>query len=200
MILEFNRETIFAGLALIFMLIRYVFYFTSIYKGETRPHGFSWFVWGVVVGIGALAQLQLDPTGLSGWTLLAVAISCLIIAVLGFWIGEKNITRGDWITFLSALIAIPVWQLTQEPVLAVVIVMTIDILSYYPTMRKTWNEPWTEPALSTFTCAARYFCIMFTVSEPTLSNLIYPGFLMTIDLIFALLIVYRRIVLTKVNA
>lgn len=195
MTLEFSRETIFAGLALIFMLIRYVFYFTSIRKGETRPHGFSWFIWGVVVGIGALAQLQLDPSGLSGWTLLIVAISCLIIAVLGFFTGEKNITRGDWITFISALLAIPVWQITKEPFLALVVVMTIDFLSYYPTMRKTWHEPTTEPALSTFTCAARYFCILFTVSEPTIANLFYPAFLMTLDLAFAIMIVYRRMVL-----
>ena len=199
MTFELNRETIFAALAIIFMMIRYVFYFTSIAKGETRPHSFSWFVWGVVVVIGAFAQLELDSSGFSGWTLMTVGVSCLLIAVISVFIGEKNITKGDWLTFLAALSAIPVWQITKEPMFALAIVMVIDILSYYPTMRKTWVDPTTEPALSTFTCAARYFCIMMAVSEFTLETVLYPAFLMVLDLGFAFLIVLRRWMLRDVR-
>ncbi|MAS87079.1 MAG: hypothetical protein CMH30_03755 [Micavibrio sp.] len=190
-------ELFFAGLAIFLMVLRYVFYFSSIYKKETRPHVFSWLNWGIVVGIGAAAQLKLDSTGMSGWVLAIVSVSCLLIAGLAVFVGEKNITRGDWLTFLGALAIIPVWQATEEPVIALILVVTIDFLSYYPSFRKTWIDPTSEPPFSTFLAGARYFCLLFTIQDPTWENMLYPVFLMSIDWVYAFMIVIRRSIVRK---
>jgi hypothetical protein len=195
--MEITTATFFAGLAIILMVVRYGFYFSSIYKKETRPHMFSWFNWGVLTMIGGVAQLKVDINGLSGWILIVVASSCFLISFLALFVGEKNITRGDWITFLVALGTIPVWMYTGNPVTALIILIAIDALSYYPTFRKTWADPTSEPAYSTFLAGARYFCLLFTIQNPDWQNLIYPVFLMSADWLFALMIVTRRAMIKK---
>ena len=47
-----SRAGLFAILAVAVSLVRYGLYLTSIFKGETRPHLFSWTNWGLIVGIG----------------------------------------------------------------------------------------------------------------------------------------------------
>ena len=157
---ELTREIIFAALAIIVSIIRYGIYLWSIYKKETRPHVFSWFNWGVVVGIGAYAQFKLDG-GLSTWVLVVVSFTCLFISFIALFVGEKNITKSDWYAFIGALVAIPVWLITDNPVWAIITLMLIDILTYYPTIRKSWLDPWGEPPVSYIWAGSRYFLALF---------------------------------------
>lgn len=158
--IAFQRATLFAILAIAVALMRYGTYFYSIYLGQTKPHAFSWLLWGVMVGIGALAQFELQG-GPSAYALAVVSISCLVIAFLALFVGEKNFTRSDWLALLAALAAIPIWKATNNPVLALLLLICIDCLSYYPTFRKTYGKPDTEPPISYFWAGLRYFLFSF---------------------------------------
>ncbi len=176
----FSREEMFAALAILVALLRYGTYFWAIYKGQARPHFFSWFNWGIITAIGAAAQWQVGG-GPSVWVLILVAATCLFIALLALKFGEKNFTRGDWFAFLGALAIVPVWLGTESALLALCLLMLIDLLSYYPTWRKAWLDPWGEPAGSYFWAGLRYFLTLFAVPEPHVGNLIYPFILMSLD-------------------
>lgn len=182
---------IFAYIAIAVAVLRYTSYLWSIYKRETRPHAFSWLIWSIIVGIGAFAQMQLGG-GPSSWVLIVVSATCLFIGILAIFIGEKNITKGDWGTFVSALIVIPIWQATNSPLLALVLLMVIDLLSFYPSVRKTWIDPTSEPPASMFLSGLRYFLALFAVPEPQFSTMVYPVFLMLTDWLFCILIITRR--------
>ena len=186
-----DRFVLFAFLAIAVSVIRYGTYLWSIYKKETKPHVFSWFNWGLVTGIGAYAQFQLDG-GPSAWVLTVVASTCLFIAFVALFVGEKKITRSDWVAFIGALLAVPVWLLTDNPLFALFVVIVIDILSYYPTIRKSWNDPWGEPPVSYFWAGLRYFLALFAVPDPQFSTLLYPLFLMASDWGVALFLIVRR--------
>lgn len=192
--LPLSREALFASLAVAVSLIRYGTYLYSVYKKETRPHVFSWLNWGIIVGIGAYAQLSLEG-GLSGWVLVLVSSTCLFIALVACFAGERNITRSDWLAFLGALAAIPVWLSTDNPFLAIMTLIAIDIFSYYPTIRKSWSDPWGEPPASYFWAGLRYFFALFAVPGFSLHTLAYPFFLMASDWGFALYVLWRRSVL-----
>jgi hypothetical protein len=97
--------------------MRYGTYLWTIYKGETKPHAFSWLLWGIVTGIGTLAQFQLNG-GPSAWALAFVSITCLMISVLSFFIGEKNYTKSDWFALIGCFVAITMWQATDNPMIA----------------------------------------------------------------------------------
>ncbi len=187
---------LFAILAILVSVIRYGTYLRAIYLKEARPHVFSWFNWGIVTGIGAYAQIVLDG-GPSAWVLIVVSSTCFFIAGVALFIGEKNIARSDWYAFLGALIAIPVWIYTNDPIAAIFVIVVIDILTYYPTIRKSWHDPWGEPPSSYFWAGLRYFLALFAVSPVTWETLFYPFFLMVTDWGFALYVLYRRRVLTR---
>lgn len=187
----FERTVVFAALAVLVACVRYGTYFYSIYLKQTKPHAFSWLLWGVMVGIGALAQFELEG-GASAYALAFVAISCLAVAVLAVFIGEKHYTKSDWLALGAALCAIPLWKFTESPILALAFLIVIDCLSYYPTFRKTYAKPDTEPPISYFWAGLRYFLILFAVPNPSWETLIYPFFLMASDWGFAVFIVVRR--------
>ncbi|MEM7618224.1 MAG: hypothetical protein AAF244_02455, partial [Pseudomonadota bacterium] len=170
---------------------RYGTYFYTIYLGETKPHAFSWLLWGTVTGIGALAQFELEG-GPSAWALSFVSVTCLLIAFLSFFIGIRDYTKSDWFALVACILAIPIWKVTDNVVLALFIIIIIDALTYWPTIRKSYHRPDTEPPISTFMAGLRYFLMLFAVPDPTWQNLMYPFFLMVADWGFALYIVIRR--------
>jgi hypothetical protein len=189
--LALSRPEFFAFLGIMVSIIRYGTYIRSIFKGKTTPHVFSWLNWGIIVGIGAYAQFKLGG-GPSAVVLCVVSSVCLLIAFIALFRGEKNITRTDWMAFTGALLAVPVWLATDNPVYAVLVLILIDMLSYYPTIRKSWHNPWGEPPGSYFWAGLRYFFALFAVPVFSPSNLFYPAFLMTGDWAFMLYVIWRR--------
>lgn len=191
-----DRPTLFAALAIVAAFVRYGSYFWALYQRTATPHVFSWFTWFLIVGIGAAAQFELGG-GPSAWVLAVVAVTCLFITVLALFVGEKEITKSDWLAFVGALSAIPVWLITKNPFWAIVVLMAIDVLSYYPTLRKCWYKPHSEPVFSAFWSGLRYFLALFAIPEVTLETFIYPFFLMAGDWGFMFYLMWRRRVLNK---
>lgn len=190
--MNFDQNVFFAIAAVILATARYGTYFYTIYKGETKPHAFSWLLWGTVVGIGTFVQFSING-GPSAWALAFVSVSCLIIAFWAFFIGEKNYTKSDWIALTACAFAIPVWHATANPIYALIIIIFIDFLTYWPTIRKSYHKPDTEPPISYGMAGMRYFLMLFAVPDPTWQSLMYPFFLMATDWGFAIFIVIRRI-------
>ena len=189
--MEIDQYFFFALAAVCLAIFRYGTYFYTIYLGETKPHAFSWLLWGAVTGVGALAQFDLQA-GPSAWALAFVSFSCLLIACLAFFIGEKNYTKSDWAALVICGLAIPLWKVTDNAVVALFIVILIDMLTYYPTIRKSFHKPDTEPPVSYGFAGMRYFLMLFAIPDPTWGNLLYPFFLMSTDWCFAVFIVIRR--------
>ena len=187
----FDQYTAFASLAVALAALRYATYLYTIYQGKTKPHAFTWLLLGCVTGVGAYAQFALQA-GPSAWALGFVALACLCIAGLAFFIGEKKYKRSDWAALIICFLAIPVWKLTDNPVSALVIVVTIDFLAYWPTIRKSYYKPQTEPPISAFISGLRYLLILLAIPEPNWGNTAYPIYLMLGDLGFGVYIVIRR--------
>lgn len=186
-----DQYAFFAVLSILVAVVRYGTYFYTIYEGATTPHAFTWFLSGTVTGIGTAAQSSLDG-GPSVWGLAFVSATCLFISGLACFYGERSRTRSDWMALLLGLSAIPVWRVTQSPFAALCIVAMIDLLAYWPTVRKSFNRPDSEPPISCYLAGLRYFLILLAVPQPTLQTAMYPFFLMATDWAFATYIVIRR--------
>lgn len=186
-----DQYLLFAIAAMALSVARYGTYFYTIYKGQTKPHAFTWFLIGVIVSIGTFAQFELGG-GPSAWALALVATTCFLIAILACFIGERNYTRSDWMALIGCLCAIPLWQITDNPVAALVLIMLIDSMAMFPTYRKSYNKPQTEPPISYGFAGMRYFLILFAVPSPSWETLMYPFFLLLADWGFGIFIVIRR--------
>lgn len=118
-------------------------YIRSTIRGKIKPHVFSWMIWSAIAGIAFFAQ-DSDGAGPGAWAMGITAISCAIIAVLAFFIGDRDIKRSDWGFFLGAICSLPVWYITHNALYAIFLITLIDAFGYYPTFRKTWNRPFDE--------------------------------------------------------
>lgn len=166
-------------------------YLWSIYKKRTKPHIFSWLVWSILMAIVFLAQLS-GKGGAGSWVTGASAAMCLVIALAALKQGEKSITRSDWLAFIGALIAIPLWRFTQNPLTAVIVATAIDGLAYYPTFRKSHAKPYEENYQTYCLDITKWIVSLFALENYSSITLIYPLFLITANFTLVVLILMRR--------
>ena len=120
-----------------------VVYVRSVLDGRSKPHLYTWLVWGIITGIGFLAQIY-DNAGPGSWAMGISSLACLFTAALALKYGEKEITRSDKIALFSCLSAIIPWLLTKDPLGSVIMISIIDAVAFYPTFRKSWKKPHEE--------------------------------------------------------
>src|SRR5947199_9165168 len=139
---------LFGFAATILALISYVPYFRDIFAKKTKPHAFTWLVWGVLTFIAFVGQI-VGKAGAGAWVTGMTALVCLIIAGLAVRDGQRDIARLDWIALGGAVIALICWFLTRGPLLSVILITIIDNLGFVPTLRKSYFRPH-EQTLSTY--------------------------------------------------
>lgn len=116
-------------------------YFRAIYLGHKKPHIFTWIIWTITTAIIFLGQFW-DGAGAGAWSTAMGTFICLSIAVLSYY---KNpyllITRTDWLSLFAAIASVVLWIITQNPLWAMIILVTIDVIGYIPTLRKAYALP-----------------------------------------------------------
>ncbi|MBU6475592.1 MAG: hypothetical protein KGL10_04565 [Alphaproteobacteria bacterium] len=191
-----SGKEIIGGLAVAFGLVSGALYLWQIFKRAVRPHAFSWIIWGMLAVISFAAQ-WVEKAGPGSWAMGFSALLCFVIAAASIFYGEKNVTRGDWIAFITALLAIPVWRMTHDPLWAVVIASCIDAVAFYPTFRKSWHRPH-EEGLAAFSIYALQMMLSIAAMEKyTLTVVLYPATILVLNLTLIPALLYRR---TKVPA
>jgi hypothetical protein len=172
-------------------LIGYVPYFRDVFRGRTKPHVFSWFVWGVLTTIAFIAQL-VEDAGPGSWVTGSTAVICLVIAWLALSKGEREITRFDWFCFIAALFGVVLWILTSNPLLAVVIVTITDALAYIPTFRKTYFKPHEETLIEYALGSLKFLIGLFALQSFEIVNWLYPASLVLMNGLFVIMALIRR--------
>jgi hypothetical protein len=167
-------------------------YIRSIHKGATRPHVFSWVIWGAVTFIVALAQLA-DGAGVGAWPIALSGLITFYVAFLAYRRrGDTAITRLDWIFLTLALSSLPLWYLTQDPLWAVVVLTSVDLLGFGPTFRKAYHFPFEEQAGFFALAALRNFIVLGALENYTLTTMLFPAAVGGVCVIFIAMLAYRR--------
>lgn len=163
------------AIANVLTVLAYVPYLRSIYYGHTRPHVFSWIIWGLATGIAFLAVLNAQG-GEGAWPIGFSCIVSLLVAGVAFARRRDiTITRSDWRLFLGALVAIPVWVATNDPLWAVVLTTFIELLGFGPTFRKTWFSPHSESMSFLLILIIRNSLIIAALDRYTMTTVLFPA-------------------------
>lgn len=112
-------------------------------RRQIKPHLFTWVIWGLAVGIAAAGR-HVEHAGPGAWNMVAMCLGCLAIAALSLRYGERDITRGDMVALLACFAAMALWYVTDNALVAIVLVTAVDLGGYYPTVRKSWLRPHEE--------------------------------------------------------
>ena len=136
-------KLIFSILAVILSIIGIIPYIKDIVKGNTQPHLYTWLIWSITEAT-ATAGLWLGGAGIGAWSLTIGTMLELCIAFLCLKYGTKNITRSDKVILFLLLISILIWWIMGNPFVSLIMVTAIDAIGFFPTFRKTFEEPWSE--------------------------------------------------------
>lgn len=171
--IDVSIKLVFAVIACILVVVGgFLPYIRDIYRGKTKPHAYTWLIWTITQGTALVGLWQ----GHGGLAVVAMAIGVsmsIFVIGLSFRYGTRNITRADTIILIASLLAIGVWWQLHNPLLALVMVSLIDIVGYIPSIRKTYEEPWTETSLTWGVFIITNVLIMLSLDEYNFMTLFY---------------------------
>jgi hypothetical protein len=175
-------------------LVSYIPYLGGIFNGSTRPHAFTWLVWGVMTGIGFAAQVA-KAGGPGSWVTGFSAVVSIFIFGLSLWHGEKDIRLSDWACLAVAGFAILLWLRARDPLGAVILITLIDMVAFFPTFRKSFTKPGEERLVTYMLSAVKYVLALIALTNVTLVTVLYPASLVLMNGLFVLFVLLRRRIL-----
>ena len=181
----------FGVLSIGFTMVAHIPYIWSVFKGRTKPHIFSWTIWGLLTAIAMAGQVSAQA-GPGAWATGMSAFFCFLTVILCFRYGEKNITRHDIVLFAAALLSLPLWYITDQPLAAIMLVTLIDVLGYGPTLRKSWARPHQEMPLHYVVSNLKHLTSITAMSTYSVTTLLYPVVLFMMNLVLVGIIFWRR--------
>ncbi|QDU51246.1 hypothetical protein [Gimesia panareensis] len=185
-------KLLFSGLAIAVTLMAFVPYIRGILAGRIKPHLFSWLIWGTTTLIVFFAQLEAKG-GAGAWPIGVSGTITVYIAFLSYVKrADISITRVDKLFFSAALLSIPCWYFTSNPLWAVVLLTTIDLLGFGPTIRKAYDRPYEESLLFIFLFFVRNTFALLALESYSLTTVLFPLSISVICLFLVILISYRR--------
>ncbi|CAN5182604.1 hypothetical protein BH09PAT2_BH09PAT2_07920 [soil metagenome] len=183
--------------AIILTFIGYIPYLRDVISGKTVPHIYSWLLWGLVTTI-AFALQFVGNAGIGSFVTLTAASLCFVVLFLSLKKGaNKEITVIDTIFLILAFIALAIWLFAKEPVLSTILLTLIDLLGFAPTIRKSWNKPYSETLSFYFLNTIRFALAVFSLHEYTVVTSLYPMTWILGNGLFAAMLLIRQKQLSK---
>ena len=182
--------------AITLTFIAYLPYIRDIQRGSVKPHVFSWVIWGLTTTIVFFAQLA-DKGGSGAWpTGVSGAITIYVAGLAYVKKSDDEITRADWLFFVAAMSALPLWYITDDPLSAVLILTSVDLLGFAPTFRKAWYEPFEEQLTFFVLMSAKYIISLFALAHYSLTTMVFPLSVALACICFIIMTAWRRRLMT----
>lgn len=185
-------KTVIGVIAIILTFIGYIPYIKDIIAGKTRPHIYSWISWFLVGAIVFALQFS-NNAGAGAFVTLAAEIACAIVIFLTIkYKVLSKITNIDKAFILLAFIALGFWLLAKQPIISAILLTLIDLLSFAPTVRKSWINPYSETLSFYFLNILRFGLATLSLSNYATVNLLYPITWFAANSMFVGMLFFRR--------
>ena len=165
-----------ALLASILAILGNISYLTDVLKNRIKPHPYTWFIWSIVSCVIFFGQLQKGggigtlPTGVAE----SFNIVIFLFSLKYLFSGRKEHIRPiDHIFLVVALLGLIPWWLTKDPTISVIVVVSMDIVAFIPTLRKTWFNPNTEKPTLYGTNVLRHVMILFSLETYNIATTLH---------------------------
>ena len=171
--------------------VSYIPYIRNMLSGKTKPHAFSWLVWGTLTAIAFVGQVS-EGAGPGAWVTGFTACVSFFIFVTVLRTGEKDIAKSDWLSLVGAGIAMLLWWATSDPLIAVILITLIDALGFFPTFRKSYHKPYEETAITFAISGLKFVIAIIALENLTPTTWLYPASLVLMNGIFVVMLLIRR--------
>jgi len=185
-------KELFSTVAIALTFIAFLPYIRSILLGITKPHVFSWVIWGSTTFVVFLAQLT-DKGGAGAWPIGVSGIITLYVAFLAYLKKSDNmITASDWVFFLLAMSSLPLWYFTSDPLWAVVVLTGVDVIGFIPTFRKAYFHPFDEQVQFFVIMVLRNLFSIVALEHYSKTTILFPAAIAAACIVFILMVMVRR--------
>lgn len=178
--------------------IAYGLYFRSIFRNETKPHPFTWFLFLVLDGTVFTAQVA-GGAGPGAWSMGIGTLLAGVVFFLSLSRGEKRIAKFDWICLGIAFLGIGGWILTSNALVAVVFAVLTDTLAKAPTIRKSYLRPYEESVSIWAMDVVRFALSILALSTISLTTALSPAEIIVTNAIVVVVILIRRRTLGRLS-
>ena len=180
------KET-FAIVATVFAILGNISYLRDVLAKKVRPHPYTWFVWTIVSGVTFFGQLA-KGAGIGALPTGVAETFTLLIFLFSLQYGFKHVTKTDTYFLIFALVGLIPWIIFKDPTISIIVVVTIDLIAFIPTLRKTWGDPSTEaPALYSMN-VARHILTLFSLQTYNIATTLHSIAMIVINSIMTFLI------------
>ncbi len=166
-------------------------YLRDIVKKRVEPHPYTWLVWTVVSCIIFFGQVA-KGAGIGALPTAASEIFTVIIFFFSLRHGFKNIRKIDAVFLAIALLGIIPWILTKDPTVSVVIAVSIDLVAFMPTIRKTWNRPETETPILYGMNVLRHILMLFSLEAYNIATTLHSIAMIVTNTLMTVLIMRKK--------
>lgn len=153
-------------------------YIRDTLRGETKPNRVSWLMWTIAPMIATVAALfdgvrwAVLPVFMTGFVPLLVFIASFVNPK-AYWKLEKF----DYICGGLSLLALILWGVTKEPLIAIIFSIASDGFAVVPTVAKSLKHPDTESVEAYVTGLFNALTSFFALKTFGLSELAFPIYL-----------------------
>jgi hypothetical protein len=189
--MDVNTSIIFGISAAIVNTIAFIPYILSIYKGKTKPERSSWWIWTVLMTVALFAQIAAGAT----WSVLLTVVFVvgnLLVALLSIKYGYGKFTRKNTVSLLITVLALALWYITEDPLIALLITIAVDFLAYWLTIMKSWKAPYSENILAWILMTIAAVLSILSVGEFKLVLLVFPIYVASVSIIGVAVLIKRR--------
>lgn len=111
------------------------------WRGRIKPSVLSWLGWGLMIGVGCVAQFIE-----SGWeqslTGLAVStIGCFTIAIIALLKKNFSIERVDYVYLSLGIICLIIYTTSRDPWITTILAIISDFIVGVPMVIAAWKNP-----------------------------------------------------------
>ncbi len=191
-------KTLFSTIAIILTFIAFYPYIHAILRRRTKPHVFSWIIWGLTTCIAFFAQLA-GGAGIGAWSIGFSGMITLYVALLAYqYRTDNSIVQVDWLFFILALSALPSWYFTSDPFWAILILTVTDLLGFVPTVRKAYIKPFEENLIFFILMAIRNGFAVAALEDYSMTTVLFPAAIAIVCILFTVMVLIRRAMLKKI--
>jgi hypothetical protein len=163
----------FGYLSGIFIILSFLPYLISIFKGQTKPERASWLLWVILGGIAFSSQLAKGASA-SLWLPAFQTIGDIFILILSIKYGMGGLLKRDKVAFVVAGLSLILWYITREPIIALLLAILIDATGATLTAIKSYEHPTTESISAWVLTGFGGFFAIFAVGNWNWVLLLFP--------------------------
>lgn len=166
-------------------------YLRDVIKKRIQPHPYTWFIWSIVSGVTFFGQVA-KGVGAAAIAFGASEIFTIIIFLFSLRYGFKKIPKNDSYFFIAALLGIVPWIILKDPTWSVIIMVSIDLVAFIPTLKKTWSQPKTESPLLYGSNVLRHGFALMALSSYNIATILHSISMIVTNTIMTYFILRKR--------